>query len=193
MVKKGDIVCELDAAALRDQLTNQRIATQGAEAAYQNAKLAREIAQLAVKEYQEGSYPLDKVAILGEIKLAESGVQKASAELERTRRSRQRLNDMHSRKEATAGSSDVLAELDVENRLESIEQTRMREQLSLEKAQGQLNLLDKYTKDRMMRELTGEGRGTEGGRAGKGSNPPARTEQAIEPREADRQLQAHCP
>src|SRR5262245_25284889 len=34
-VKKGDIVCELDSASLRDKRTNQNIATQGAEAAYQ--------------------------------------------------------------------------------------------------------------------------------------------------------------
>src|SRR5262245_59853344 len=43
-VKKGDLVCELDSASLRDQLTNQRIATQGARASYQNAKLTHEVA-----------------------------------------------------------------------------------------------------------------------------------------------------
>ena len=37
-VKKGDLVCELDSALLRDQLTNQRIATQGAEASYQQCQ-----------------------------------------------------------------------------------------------------------------------------------------------------------
>ena len=40
-VKKGDLVCELDSASLKDQLTNQKIASQGAEAALQNAKIAR--------------------------------------------------------------------------------------------------------------------------------------------------------
>ncbi len=153
-VKKGDLVCELDSSLLRDQLTNQKIYTLSAEAAYQNAKLARELAQLSVKEYEEGTYPLDRATILGEIKLAESAVQKASAELERTRRARQWLSNTRSRKEAATGSSDILAELDVENRIASIEQSRMREQFSVEKAQGRLNLLDKYTKDRMIRDLT---------------------------------------
>ena len=102
-VKKGDLVCELDSASLRDPLTNQKIATQGAEAAYQNARLARENAEIAVKEYQEGTYLLDKATILGEIKLAESALQKARARLERTRRARQRLNDMRARKEGAAG------------------------------------------------------------------------------------------
>jgi multidrug efflux pump subunit AcrA (membrane-fusion protein) len=40
-VKKGDVVCELDSAALRDQLVNQRITTKSAEANYVNAKLVR--------------------------------------------------------------------------------------------------------------------------------------------------------
>ena len=135
------------------RLTNQKIATQGAEATYQNARLARENAEIAVKEYQEGTYLLEKSTILGEIKLAESALQKAKARLERTRRARQRLNDTRSRKEAATGASDILAELDLENQLDSTEQTLMREQVSLEKAQGQLNLLDKYTKDRMIRDL----------------------------------------
>ena len=33
-VKKGELVCELDSAALSDQLTNQKITTESAEANY---------------------------------------------------------------------------------------------------------------------------------------------------------------
>jgi RNA polymerase sigma factor (sigma-70 family) len=46
MVKKGELVCELDSADLKDQLTNQKIASEGAKAAYQNAKMLREVAEL---------------------------------------------------------------------------------------------------------------------------------------------------
>ncbi len=155
-VKKGDLVCMLDSASLRDQLINQKITTRAAEANYQNAKLARELAELAVKEYKEGTYTLEKATILGEIKLAESAIQKAKDELERTRRAYRRLNDTRSRPGAATGSSDVLAELDLENRLASIEQTLMREQFSLEKALGQRNLLVNYTKDKMIRDLSGK-------------------------------------
>src|SRR3954447_13910671 len=77
-VKKGDLVCELDSASLKDQFTNQKIATQGAEASYQNAKLTREVAEIAVTEYVEGIYKQDKATILGEIKLAESELTRAS-------------------------------------------------------------------------------------------------------------------
>ena len=92
-VKKGDLVCELDSALLRDQLLNQKITTQAAEAAYQNAKLAREVAQIALKEYKEGIYLQDKATTQGGIKLAESALQVTQAELERTRRARGRLSN----------------------------------------------------------------------------------------------------
>ena len=91
-VKKGDIICELDSAALRDQLINQRITTESAEAAYQNAKLAREVAEIAVREYNEGIYKQEQETLKGEIAAARSAIQKAESRLERTRRARQRLN-----------------------------------------------------------------------------------------------------
>src|SRR5262249_28405536 len=59
-VKKGVVVCELDSAARKDQLINQRITTKSAEAAFQDAKLAREVAEIAVREYVEGIYPQEQ-------------------------------------------------------------------------------------------------------------------------------------
>src|SRR5262249_76680 len=47
-VKKGDLVCELDSSALRDNLVNQKIQTEQAEAAHQNAVLTLEVAKIAV-------------------------------------------------------------------------------------------------------------------------------------------------
>ena len=44
-VKKGDLVCELDSAALWDTLTNQMITTAAAKAIFGNATLARESAE----------------------------------------------------------------------------------------------------------------------------------------------------
>ena len=39
IVKKGEVICELDSAALRDQLTNQRITVESAKAIYEDARL----------------------------------------------------------------------------------------------------------------------------------------------------------
>jgi HlyD family secretion protein len=76
-VKKGDIVCELDSAALKDTLINQRITAESAKANYQNAKLTREVAEIAVVEYKEGIFVQDLATVEGEISMA----QKVSEEL----------------------------------------------------------------------------------------------------------------
>jgi len=70
-VTKGELVCELDSAALSDSLTNQQITTKSAAANYENAKLTREVAEIAVVEYVEGIYVQDLQTVEGEIKLAE--------------------------------------------------------------------------------------------------------------------------
>ena len=93
-VKKGQVVCELDSARLKDQLVNQMIAVKRAEAAYQNAKLTREVAEIAVTEYVEGIYKQEQDTLKGEIVTAETAIQKAEARLERTRRARKRMNDV---------------------------------------------------------------------------------------------------
>ncbi|SIN74590.1 RND family efflux transporter, MFP subunit [Singulisphaera sp. GP187] len=85
-VTKGELVCELDSAALKDQLTNQYIATSGAEAAHQNAKLTREVAEIAVTEYKEGVYLQELQTVKGEIALAEAERKRAEDRLEWSKR-----------------------------------------------------------------------------------------------------------
>ena len=50
-VAKGQVVCELDSALLRDNLVKQQFATKQAQANFENAKLTREVAERAVQEY----------------------------------------------------------------------------------------------------------------------------------------------
>ena len=85
-VKKGDHVGELDSALLRDHLMNQQITAAQAEANYQNAKLSREVAEIALREYAEGTFKQEDEALRGTIALARSAIQKANTRLERTRR-----------------------------------------------------------------------------------------------------------
>ena len=80
-VKKGDVVCELDSAALQDQLINQKITIESAKAIYQNARLTREVAEIAVVEYEEGIYKQDLADLDGDIKLAEMEMSLADDEL----------------------------------------------------------------------------------------------------------------
>jgi HlyD family secretion protein len=85
-VKKGDLVCQLDSASLKDQLVNQKITTKSAEANHENAKLTREVAEIAVVEYEEGIYKQDLSTVEGEIKLAESDLSRSEDRLDWARR-----------------------------------------------------------------------------------------------------------
>jgi HlyD family secretion protein len=72
-------------AELRARLRAQQLATRKAKARYEIAKLNRELAELAVEEYEEVTYPRDLATVGAEIKLAESDLarSKASEELKR--------------------------------------------------------------------------------------------------------------
>src|SRR4051794_19790783 len=81
-VKKGEVVCELDSAVLKARLVSQRSLLQAAEADYQSAKLAREVAEIAVTEYIEGAFRQKWETVLGEIALADSERMQAEDRLE---------------------------------------------------------------------------------------------------------------
>ncbi len=136
-VKKGDVVCELDSASLKDQLTNQKIATQGAEASYQNARLTREVAQIAVKEYKEGIYLQDKATIQGEIKLADSDLVRAADRVDWATRMYE--------KGYVSKAQKVSEELNLQ-----------KAKFTFEQSQSKLEVLEKYTKAKTIKELESE-------------------------------------
>src|SRR5262249_421413 len=63
-------------------LNNQEIPVRGAEDAYMNARLTREVAEIAVKEYKEGIFQQELATVEGEIALAKSDMKRAEDELE---------------------------------------------------------------------------------------------------------------
>ncbi len=96
-VKKGDLLVELDGAALTDSKIDQEIATMNAEALYIGAKeglaviknqaksdidlavLTLKFAQQDLKQYEEGQFPNDKTAAQNEIKLALEELERAQS------------------------------------------------------------------------------------------------------------------
>jgi HlyD family secretion protein len=136
-VKAGEMVCELDASALNDLLTNQRIATKVAEAGYQNAKLTREVAEIAVAEYEEGVFKQDLQTIKGEIALAQKDRQRAEERLEWAKKMKDK---------GYVSSSGVIAEeLGLAKALFDVEQ------VTTKKA-----VLERYTKDKTIKQLKSE-------------------------------------
>jgi RND family efflux transporter MFP subunit len=155
-VKKGQVVCELDSSALRDKLINQEITTRAAEAAYQNAKLDREIAEIALVEYKQGIFKQEQAAARGAITAAESGIRKAGARLERTRQARQRLKDTLAPKGGAESAGEILAELEIDDRIENTEATLAREKTAIELGRTKLETLERFIGPKTTKELEAE-------------------------------------
>ncbi len=71
-VKEGELICELDVSALRDQLVNQEITTGQAKADLTQVRKTHEVAEMAVREYLEGTYPIKEQKLEDRLALAKS-------------------------------------------------------------------------------------------------------------------------
>ena len=152
-VKKGELVCELYSPALRDRLTNQQLAEKQSELESHRAEFARETAELALREYVEGTLPHERNRLNAEIRLARSAIEKAESSLKRARAAHERLKGAVAARGAATTPADIAAELDIEDRRDAADQTIEREKKALEQATAQLELLERYTSSRTTREL----------------------------------------
>ncbi len=130
------MVCELDTTELQDRLVSQKINVASAEADVQSARLARELAELAVVEYNQGVYPQEMNMLANDIKLTELDLSRAEDVLEWTRRMFV--------KGYVSMSAKVAEEL-------SFKQA----QFALEQAQSKRKVLIDLTKKKTIKELTG--------------------------------------
>src|SRR5262249_48879553 len=143
-VTKGQLVCELDSTTLKDHLANQVVEVKKAEAAFEAARLAREIAEVAVREYVEEVFPKESRAVSNEIALARSSITIAEERLKRTQPARDRLNALR----VATTPAEILAALDVEDRLAVAEQALVQQRRALDIGQSKRDLLERFTKDK---------------------------------------------
>lgn len=155
-VTKGQLVCELDSSPWKSMLTNQMIPTKAAETAYEIAKGDRKSAEVAVTEYTDAVYPGELQAAEAEIALARSAIKRAEERLKRTRAAGERLNALLVERGGTKTSADVMAALDIEDRLDATEQVIDREHKALEIGQSKRSVLEKYTRVKTLKRLTSE-------------------------------------
>ena len=145
-IRKGEIVCELDSDALKAMLRAQTETTKTAHTGYQTAKLAREVAETARDEYVNGNLKQEIAALKSRIATAITAVGDANDRLKRTRHVQKRMIDALAKKGAAATLGDLLAGLDVDDRLEVAERRPALEQTALEQAKSELDVLEKYTR-----------------------------------------------
>ncbi len=141
----------LDRGDPRDQLTNQQITTMSAAANYENAKLTREIAEIAVIEYSEGIFVQDLETAKGEVKLAQSSVdwQHAYAGV---------LDERLARIERASDGSlgDLSIEFGWHDGIVDSQRRERKARLEVGKAESKVRMLSEYTKPIQLRELQAE-------------------------------------
>jgi hypothetical protein len=87
LLKKGDFICGLHSAAVDAQLANLHNTIKAAQAAHASARLAREVAELAVREYVEGGYVNQLFEVEGNIKIAEAELTLAEEDVKSIKQS----------------------------------------------------------------------------------------------------------
>jgi HlyD family secretion protein len=86
IVKKGDVLCTLDAARFEEALRLQEIVATAAEADFKAAELNLEVAGLALVEFREGIKKQSVRAMMGRIALARADRARAADRLDWARR-----------------------------------------------------------------------------------------------------------
>ncbi len=159
-VKKGELLIELDASKLQDDLVDQQIKVQNSEAEYvrarenldvvknqaqsdiDKAELAFQFAKQDLKKYLEGEYP-------NELKEAESKITLAREELRRAEEKLKWSKQLYDEKYLS------------QTELQADELAAKRAQLDLDLAENNLELLKEYTYTRKVDELESDVKQTE--------------------------------
>ncbi len=148
---KGLIRGDPDLEDLRNQALNQSISAGSAEAAFINARLMREVAEIAVVEYVEGVFLQDKATLEGELNLAQSDLGRERDFIELAKSRLDRI------KKASNGSTlDLHYEFQFADSVLTQERKVPRAELAVKQVESKLRLLDKYTKPRRVTALKSE-------------------------------------
>jgi hypothetical protein len=136
-VKKEELVCELDATALKEQRAHQELIVAGAEAALRGARLAREAAEAALTEYLDGAFKQSLEMVQSEIALAMAEQKRAE--------DRVVWSDRMYEKGYVSKAENIADKINLQQKVFAYEQ-----------AQTKREVLDRYTRDRTIKELRSE-------------------------------------
>src|SRR5262249_12608377 len=118
-------------------LRAQRLAVRRAKAVYEIAKQTRDLAEIALEEYEEVIYPRDLATVEGEIKLAESDLSRSKDRLDWAKRMLEKKR---------IGQAQKISE----------ELNNKKASFALEQAQSKKLVLVEYTKGKTFKELMSE-------------------------------------
>jgi HlyD family secretion protein len=139
-VTKGQVVCVLDAIRGPRTGKDQWTAVQKAAASYDQAGLAREVAEIAVMEYEQGIFRQSLETIQGDIAMAQAELKRAE---DRHEQSQKRIRKNPLNADGVAGANADKFSLD-------------KARFTLEQALVSKDVLLKYTKEKTIKELRSE-------------------------------------
>ncbi|MDG3007878.1 efflux RND transporter periplasmic adaptor subunit [Paludisphaera mucosa] len=151
-VKTGDIVVELDAADLRESLFKQTIASQAVELTYEQAKLARNLAEIDVQMYEQTVYAQEKAGALQKVQLAEADLARSEKQAERMKRFHELSAQLLEKRGEAKTPLDVLADQELGDRLTYSDLNLKKDRFALELARSELELLEKFTHPKVTKE-----------------------------------------
>jgi HlyD family secretion protein len=134
IVEQGDVLVELDSTALDQEQIQQQIACNTAEAMSIQSKNVYEAAKIAKVEYIEGTFKQEELLILSEVFVAEQNLR--TAQLAFSSSERLSLRGM-------------VTGLQLEGEQFAVDKARK----ELEAATTKLNVLRKYTREKMLKQL----------------------------------------
>ncbi len=136
-VKKGEKLVDLDAAALEDQINTQKITYNKARSAVILAEKNYDVAQIAVKEYLEGTFKKALQDADALITVSEENLRTAKNSLEYAEKMFQR---------------GYISSLELESQRFAVK----RSQLELDSANTAKEVLEKFTKEKTLEELNSQ-------------------------------------
>lgn len=141
-VEKGEKLVQLDSSSLEDSIMGQKITEAKTLASKITAQKNFTAAQIAVEEYREGTFKQEMQQYEADITVAKQNLKTAENQL------------VYSEKMYRSG---YVTRLDVEAKQYTVEQAK----LNLAVAESKKNVLEKYTKAKMLEELISKRDGAE--------------------------------
>jgi hypothetical protein len=131
-----------------DSVIEQRIAVKYAESNFENAKLSREVAEIAIVEYVEGIFPQDAVLAETELHMAKNRRENSALMVESAQEQLDKI------KKASKGSPQDRAHLYVaQDRVTDTEVGQKKSEHPLQQAEFKLKLLVEHVKPRRIKEV----------------------------------------
>jgi HlyD family secretion protein len=136
-VKAGDVLARLDASTYEEMYRQQTITVEQAKASHLQGQLNHEIAQLAVRQFREGTVQETIKGMEGAIALADSDLSRATQRLDWTKR----MND-----KGYASFAQSMSDKDTVSRMD----------FALKRQVSALNLFKRFTEPKTIKSLQGQ-------------------------------------